>query len=167
MFRLLLALALAASSMAAAPPPRLNGTGYGVLRLNMTRAEAERATGAHVIINDLASDDAWACAQGSIPSMPEVSLLLEGLRIKVISVDGRAATVDGVRIGMGEAEVKRIFGKRARFEFRPYIGDQPGAHNVIVKLGGKREFLFQTKDGKIDTISVGYRPAVEYWEGCA
>jgi hypothetical protein len=162
--RLFAALAFAAVSIHAAP--LLTATGYGALRIGMTRGQAERAVGAHILINDLASDDAWVCADGSIKTMPHVDLLLEGLRIKVISISGGPATVDGVRIGTSEAQLRRIFGKRAVFGWRPYIGDTPGAHNVIVKTGRNREFLFQTADGRVQTISAGELPAVEYWEGC-
>jgi hypothetical protein len=163
--RLFAAVAFAALSIHAAP--LLTATGYGALRLGMTRGQAERAIGAHVSINDIASDDAWVCANGFITTMPHVDLLLEGLRIKVISIGGGRATADGVRIGTSEAQLRRIFGTRAVFTWRPYAGGAPGAHNIIVKTGRNREFLFQTGGGRVETISIGDLPAVEYWEGCA
>lgn len=163
---MLLAVGVAAASLAAAPPPHLTAAGLGPLRIGMTRAQAERAIGTHILLSEIESDNVWACAIGTIRSMPHVVLLLEELRIRVITIGGPLSTADGVRIGSSEAALRRVFGKRAKFDDRPYFGGEPNAHNVIVRLSGRREFLFQTKDGKVDTINLGDRPAIEYWEGC-
>lgn len=147
--------------------PVMTPDGLGLLHVGMRWHQAERAIGHKIDLNPIASDDLAICAEAAIVGMPGVMLLLERYRIRAITVDRSFATVDGVGIGTSEEDLRHIFGTRARFDFRPYAGGEAGAHNVIVRLGGEREYLFQTRSGKVDLISIGDRPAVEYWEGCA
>lgn len=161
----LIVLLAAAPALAAAPV--MTRDGLGGLRVGMGIKEAERASGRKITLEKNSSDDLKACALARVSGLPDVWLLLEDYRIKVITANGRGyATADGVRAGTGEADLRRIFGKRIEFEARPYL-DSPDAHNAIVKLGGGREFLFQTKDRKVESIAIGDLPAVEYMEGCS
>jgi hypothetical protein len=94
-------------------------------------------------------------------------MMIENGRVTVISVDDPSVhTVDGVSVGMTEMNLGRMFGKRAVFGPRPYFGDAKDAHEVVVRLFGKRELVFETQEGRIQSIRLGGRPSTEYWEGC-
>lgn len=145
----------------------LTSEGFAPLKIGMTLRQAEAAIGRKIELLDEAGEDPHVCAVVDIPGHRGVSALFEYERIAVIYIEKPYRTVDGVYYGMPEANLKKRFGKRAIFDYRPYLGGDPHAHNVVVKEGGKREFLFQTEDDKVTTISVGNLPGVEYWEGCA
>jgi|GEM_PF-2600032 len=147
-------------------PNVLTADGIGPIRVGMTLQQLETAIGRKVDLSDISSDDTSICADVAVPGWKHVGLLMENFRIAVIYIDRPYRTIDGVYYGMSEADLKRRFGRRAVFDYRPYFGDDPHAHNVVVKKSRRREFLFQTKDDKVSNISVGDLPGVEYWEGC-
>ncbi len=167
MMRLGCLLLVFAAAAIAQPRYDLTAKGFGPLQIGMTLQEAEAATGTKFVTNAEASGDPSACETAEIPGWPGVSLMLEDFRITVIYIEKPLRTVDGVHIGMSERALSRLFGKRAVFGPRPYFGGEPRAHNIAVKADSNREFLFQTHDGVVETISVGDLPSVEYWEGCA
>ncbi|MBV8976468.1 MAG: hypothetical protein JOZ13_03735 [Alphaproteobacteria bacterium] len=162
-----LAVLISAHTAAHAARPVLTPDGIGPIRIGMTLQQVQKAVGGTINLHDDASDDQNVCAETDVPGWPNVSLLLENLRVTVISIGKPYRTRDGVGIGWTEPVLKQIFGSHAVFGPRPYFEDDPHAHNVIVKVSKNREFLFQTKDSKIESISLGELPSVEYWEGCA
>lgn len=167
-----LALALLFSSVCAqaAPQNLLTAHGIATLKIGMTQNQLEEVLKRKLDANGDSSDDAQACQEARVPGMPGVYLLLEHYRISRIDVDGGlkgAHTAEGVHVGMTEGEVRRIFGKRAIFTPRPYEGDVEGAHDIVVKVGATREFIFETEGGKVESMRIGDLPAAEYMEGCA
>jgi len=161
------AFVLAAGVTHANPTNILTADGIGPLRIGMTLQQLEAAIGRKVDLSDLSSDDTSVCAEIDVPGWENIGLLMENLRVTVIYIDRPYRTIDGVYHGMSETDLKRRFGHQAVFGYRPYFGGDPHAHNVVVKKGRRREFLFQTENDKVSSISVGDLPGVEYWEGCA
>lgn len=158
---------LAGAAAVAQPAYVLTDKGFGPLRIGMTLKQAEAAVHRKLSTSADASGDPRACESAEIPGWPGISLMLENYKITVIYIDKPHRTVDGVYVGMPERALSKLFGKRAVFRPRPYEEDDPRAHNVAVMASDGREFLFQTRDGVVESISVGVLPSVEYMEGCA
>lgn len=159
---------LAAMTAQAAAPDVLTMEGLGRIHIGMTEAQIEHALGATLhLVGDAAGPD--ICADAGVPGRAGVDLMFEKRRLTVIEVttDKTIRTGDGVRIGTTEAELRKIFGPRAAFNPRPYEEGVAGAHEVIVKVTGAREFVFETEGGAVTEMRLGDKPSTEYMEGCA
>jgi hypothetical protein len=136
----------------------------------MTERAAEKALGAKLEFSADASGDAEVCQEGAAPGKSGIYLLTEHHRIARITVGKDATqihTPENVHVGTTEDQLRKIFGKRATFQPRPYEDDVRGAHEVIVKQGAHIEFVFETEDYKVEEMRVGTAAAVQYMEGCA
>lgn len=158
----LLALAL----LAAAPAPDLMTlNGLGPLRIG-TPAEQLR-TRFRAVAGESYPDPEVDCAYWTSPLYPGIQMMVSGGRlVRLDTEDPRYRTPGGARVGLSEAKVRALYGKRMRVEEHPYMG--PEGKYLIVR--GQREplgLIVETWDGRARSMRVGYWRSVQLIEGCS
>lgn len=164
-----------ANESAAAPPPSpapsapaapvanvLTLDGLGALRIGLpvpaNSGWAER--GAQI------SDE---CRIVSAPDFPGVYAIVEGGRVRRITVGERSDVklVEGIGVGATEAEVRAAF-PGFREERHEYV-DPPGKYLTAPNApSGDPALRFEIgEDGKVSLVHVGTMPVLGYVEGCA
>ncbi len=156
----------------AAAPFRLDFDGYGPVRIGMSIAEAERATGrtfTHVRYNDGPEGCDLLWVEGDGPYEPLLFMAQNG-RITRISAGARddrptsIETVQGIGIGSDAAAVRRVFGGQLRQEAAPYVG--PPSYDLYVWRTPERGMRFAINpEGRVEDIYVGAR-SIQYVEDC-
>jgi hypothetical protein len=95
-----------------------------------------------------------------------VTALFEHHRFSSASFEGTARTGNGIRVGSGVGELRRVFGSHLLSRRQPYAG--PGTLDYFVKKPTKPYawLYFSTSRNRVRTITYGNR-SVFYEEGCA
>jgi hypothetical protein len=139
--------------------------GIGTLRIGAPVASLRRmgATGeAH-------PDEDIDCSYWRTPRWPGLAIMVSGGRVvRIETEDPRYRTASGARVGMTEAEVRRLYGAAMRVEPHHYTG--PDGHYLIYQARGEPYGLIIETDagtGRASQIRVGTREAVQLVEGCS
>lgn len=139
--------------------------GIGNLRIGtpVTRLRAMGATGENY------PDPEVDCSYWQAPQWPGLAMMVSGGRVvRIETEDARYRTASGARVGMTEAEIRAIYGRRLRVEPHPYTG--PEGHYLVYHARGEAsgmivETNFET--GRAASIRVGRWRAVQLIEGCS
>jgi hypothetical protein len=154
------------AALAAAPwDSPMTYQGIGSLRIGMPVAALRRmgATG-----EDYPDPDV-DCSYWHTPRWPGLNMMVSGGRVvRIETEDRRYRTASGVRVGMTEAEIRRIYGPAMRVEPHPYTG--PQGHYLILRARGAPYGLIVETDpdtGRATQFRVGLWQAVQLIEGCS
>jgi hypothetical protein len=164
--------ALAAASIvgvgAPAEGPVLTPNGIGHLRIGMTLAEAQRASGRRITL----SPDAFnpSCRYATVPSLRVFSMLLNGRIARIdIARNSPVHALGGIRRGDTEADVRAFFGPKVTETPHAYVPG--GSYLTVGWRSGKyrgRGIRFETNEnGTITGIYAGRHDPIRYVEGCA
>lgn len=160
------------------PYPVLTIDGLGKVKLGMSVAEAEAALGER--LPRLPADpETEACEQVQPAGRDnsDVLYMIEHDRVTRIDIyagenaDGRPRrsmilTDRGIGLGDSEETIRKMYGSTVVTSHRPYTG--PEGRRLAVPNGDRTAaVMFETIDGRVDTLRVGFYPSVEYWEGCS
>jgi hypothetical protein len=156
---------LALLAAVAASPVTLHGVGE--LRVGMPLAELRRM-GAK---EEFQSEDGVDCSYWTVPR-EDVALMVSGRRVVRIDINNpKYRTPSGARVGMTEAEVRRIYGRALKVEPHPYTG--PEGHYLVYRAKGEPYgMIFETepvdrKPARVVSFRVGLWKHVQLIEGCS
>lgn len=165
-----LLLLFAAPSLLGAAPPSwpLTPSGWGPVKIGMTRAQVAKVLGAP--LQGEAIDDVDVCVEQSAdrPAYRGLIFMFEDRRLTRISADRRSAfrTPSGIRAGATAAQVRRAYGRKLRSEPHQYLG-RPAEYLTYWTVAGRRGVRFETDEKRrVERIHAG-GPSIEYVEGCA
>jgi hypothetical protein len=139
--------------------------GIGSLRIG-TPVAALRAMGAS---EERYPDEEVDCAYWRTERWPGLAMMVSGGRVvRIETEDARYRTASGARVGMGEAEVRALYGAAMRVEPHPYTG--PEGHYLVYRA--RREpygLIVETsaESGRAISLRVGTWQAVQLIEGCS
>ena len=154
---------IAAAALAAPWDAPLTMHGIGTLRIGTPVAALRRigATGENY------PDPEIDCSYWRTPRWPGLLMMVSGGRVvRIETEDRRYRTASGARIGMTEAEIRRLYGSHMRVEPHPYTG--PQGHYLIYRARGEPYGLIVETDGERATqVRVGTWAAVQLIEGCS
>jgi hypothetical protein len=158
-------LGLLAAMAAAAPwDAPLTLRGIGTLRVGMPVA-ALRRMGAR---GEDYPDPDVDCSYWRTPRWPGLNMMVSGGRVvRIETEDRRYRTASGARIGMTEAEIRRLY-PAMRVEPHPYTG--PQGHYLVVRARGAPYGLILETDPdtrRVLQFRVGRWEAVQLIEGCS
>jgi hypothetical protein len=141
--------------------------GLGPAHIGMTHAQLERALARKIPLSGAASGDAAVCATAKFPGR-EAALMFEKYRLTRIDVwrTDAIATAEGAHVGSSEAQLRRLYGRRAVFTDHPYL-EKEGHYVTVRYRRANRELLFETDHGTVTGWRIGYPKSVAYIEGCA
>lgn len=172
MSRLVLAATVAALGLTAfAWRPRwvIHLRGANTVTYGMTVAEAARAAGDRLRVEDSGNDNQWECGYVVPDQTSGLSFMTErGRVVRADVINPSIRTVSGIGVGSSEADVRRAYGSQIRVEPHPY-GDANDHYMVYVprdRADRNYRVIFGTFDGYVTGYRSGLRPAVEYIEGC-
>ncbi|HEV2816306.1 MAG TPA: hypothetical protein VGW40_03665 [Allosphingosinicella sp.] len=158
-------LALLALALADPWDAPLTLHGIGTLRIG-TPVAALRRMGA---TGERYPDEEVDCAYWQAPRWPGLAMMVSGGRVvRIETEDPRYRTASGARVGMTEAEIRRLYGPAMRVEPHPYTG--PEGHYLVYRARGEPYGLIVETDhetGRARSIRVGTWQAVELIEGCS
>jgi hypothetical protein len=159
-------LGLIAAAMLAAPGDApLTMRGIGDLRIGMPVAALRRMHAAGEAYPDQEVD----CSYWRSPRWPGIAIMVSGGRVvRIETEDRRYRTASGARIGMTEAEIRRLYGAAMRVEPHHYTG--PDGHYLIYQARSEPYGLIIETDagtGRASQIRVGTWEAVQLVEGCS
>lgn len=161
----LLVSALLLATPADAVEWRVRADGFGPVHVGMTRLEAERASG--IPMSDDRALSASFCYYLDFTRRFKgiIFMVTEGRisRVDVLSRD--YATVSGARVGDTEAQLKALYGERARFEPHKYLGAE-GSYVMVRTNDNRYAVQFETKHGHVFRYRAGKFPEVGLVEGC-
>jgi hypothetical protein len=162
----LAAFALTSPASAAAPEltlrSRVSGAGLGPLKIGVTIAQAEDATGRRFTVSEYVQGNCGGAAMH--PRSYGVSVLTTDGRVAVITILRRGvATAAGVRVRDSVAKLQRKYGSRLVAVPEFYA---PSNLNYELR-SGNRKVIFKTDNRRVTYISAGRKPEVDYVEGCA
>lgn len=109
------------------------------------------------------------CRTVSSPDFPGVYAIVEGGKVRRITVGERSAVklIEGIGVGASEAQVRAAF---PGFRQEPHeYGELPAKYLTAPNApGGDNALRFEVgADGKVSLIHVGTMPVLGYVEGCA
>ena len=138
--------------------------GIGTLRIG-TPVAALRAMGA---TEERYPDEEVDCAYWHTPRWPGLAMMVSGGRVvRIETEDRRYRTASGARVGMTEAEIRRLY-PAMRVEPHPYTG--PQGHYLVFRARGEPYGLIVETDpdsGRATQLRVGTWQAVQLIEGCS
>jgi len=139
--------------------------GIGTLRIG-TPVAALRAMGA---TEERYPDKEVDCAYWHTPRWPGLAMMVSGGRVvRIETEDARYRTASGARVGMAEAEIRRLYGPAMRVEPHPYTG--PEGHYLVYRARGEPYgMIVETnyENGRAGSIRVGLWRSVQLIEGCS
>ena len=142
----------------------LTTQGIGALRIGMPVAALRRmgATGENY------PDPEIDCSYWRTPRWPGLAMMVSGGRVvRIETEDRRYRTASGARVGMTEAEIRRIY-PSMRVEPHPYTG--PQGHYLVYRARGEPYGLIVETDpdtGRATQFRAGLWEAVQLIEGCS
>lgn len=149
---------------------RLTTTGIGPLQVGMSYDEVERASGREVRVSDWLQTDG-ACVDVALVGIPEQEAVFmygsDGVvRGFVLDDKSTRATRSGVRIGDTEQRVREVYGDRLQEQEHP-IGGTGKTWLYVEPEGSGHQLVLWLQDGRVVTMSSGYRGWAMMYEGCA
>ena len=139
---------------------RITTAGLGAIKIGMTERQVERAGQRRITLRGGAGDG--SCRTATFGD--KIHGLFTGDRLARIYVGSRRyATRSGIRVGATEADV-----------YKTYPGDivarqheyDPAGHYLEIR-DGNRKVVFETDGRRVEQISTGRLPEIDYVEGCA
>ena len=159
-----------AASVAAAPSPGLVLTplGVGHVRVGMTPAQAQRASGRNIVLDG--AEISTGCRYATVPSLRVYLMLLHGRIARIDVARGSPVhALGGIRRGDTEADVRAAFGPKVVETQHAYVPD--GSYLTVGWRTGPyahRGIRFETNEkGTVTDIYAGRRDPIRYVEGCA
>ncbi len=155
-----------------APPvnaaSRLAVDRFGPLELGMTFGGAQWATRTRLDRHDLFNPPCQTFGTRGL-NTAFFGLTTNGVVRRLVITGEPLATAEGLRIGDTEAQAIAIYGRPDRRQPAPFI---PGGEDLIyrttVDAGPPRRRVVMTdQDDLVVEVSVGFRPEVDFDEGCA
>ena len=157
----LVALALAGS----APAQVMTLRGLGPLRIGLPAAELRARFRA--VAGEPYPDPEVDCAYWTSPLYPGLQLMVSGGRLVRIETENeRYRTPSGARVGMSEAAIRALYGRKMRIEPHPYMGPE-GKYLIVRGRAEPLGLIVETWDGKARSMRVGYWRSVQLIEGCS
>jgi len=163
-------LCAGAASVAAAPSPGLVLTplGVGHVRVGMTPAQAQRASGRNIVLDG--AEISTGCRYATVPSLRVYLMLLHGRIARIDVARGSPVhALGGIRRGDTEADVRAAFGPKVVETQHAYVPD--GSYLTVGWRTGPyahRGIRFETNEkGTVTDIYAGRRDPIRYVEGCA
>jgi hypothetical protein len=152
--------------LGAALAPVLTMDGFGPIRIGMTRAQVEAASGPvrpdAVFAPD--SEGGAQCWEGTMSGPDGMAVVFIDGRLARITVTTPAyATRSGVRVGMAEAQARATYGDRLAAAAH---WDNDGHVLTWLAGDGRRGLVLETHLDKVVAISVGESRAIQLREGC-
>ena len=158
----------------------LTSTGWGALRIGMTRAEVEAAMGPTATPEAVGAAEPEICDQFRPQRAPGGLLVMLGngvlSRVSVFEPSA-LVTVDGFGVGSSAAEIKAFYGERAVVTPHAYNdapsediyvwdGDRPGQDEYLTDAS-RRGIRYEIgMDGRVMQVHVG-GPDIQLVEGCS
>ena len=125
----------------------------------MTERQVERAGHRRITLRGEAGDR--SCRTATLGD--KLYGLFTGDRLARIYVGSRRyATRSGIRVGASEADVYKTY--RGQVVARPHA--YTAGHYLEIR-DGNRKVVFETDGRRVEQISTGRRPEIDYVEGCA
>jgi len=154
------ALTVAGVAIALPSDAKLTTRGLGPVQIGMTVAQVERAGGRAV---DFEGGDANAgCATAALGK--NVFGLFSKGRLARIYVRSRLyATRAGIRVGDSQRKVLASYGRSLVRSPHKYVD---GGSYLKLTIGSRR-LVFETDGRRVDQMSAGRKPEIDYVEGCA
>lgn len=154
---------IAAAALAAPWDAPMTFHGIGTLRIGTPVAALRRigATGENY------PDPEIDCSYWRTPRWPGLLMMVSGGRVvRIETEDRRYRTASGARVGMTEAQIRRLYGPAMRVEAHPYTG--PQGHYLVYRPRRAPYGLIIETDGRRATqVRVGSWEAVQLIEGCS
>jgi len=140
---------------------RVSTSGLGPLKIGMTLAQAERATGRRISPREGNGD----CAYGVLhPVRLGVQMLTTRGRIAVVYVSRRGiATRSGARVRDTPRRLRAIYGPEL-VPVRQFYNPPERGYEI---RDGNRKVRFGVSEGRVTSISAGRKPEVDYLEACS
>jgi hypothetical protein len=140
---------------------RISTSGLGPLKLGMTLAQAERATGRRITPREGNGD----CDYGVLhPRSLGVEMLTTRGRIAVVYVSRRGiATRSGARVRDTPRRLRALYGSELVSVKQFY---NPRERGFEVR-DGSRKVRFSVLGGRVSVIAAGRKPEVDYLEACS
>lgn len=156
---------------AAAPAPGswpLTHSGWGPVKIGMTRAQVAKALGAPLRGEAIETLDLCVEQSARSPAYRGMIFMFEDRRLTRISAssNSRVHTPSGVRVGSTAAEVRRAYGRKLQSGPHKYVGP-PAEYLTYWTVATKRGVRFETDERRrVARIHAG-AASIEYVEGCA
>jgi hypothetical protein len=156
----------------AAPPvnaaSRLNVDRFGPLELGMTFGGAQWATRTRLDRHDLFNPPCQTFGTRGL-NTAFFGLTTNGIIRRLVITGAPLATAQGLRIGDTEARAIAVYGRPDRRQPAPFI---PGGEDLIYRTTTdsdppRRRVIMTDQDDLVVEVSVGFRPEVDFDEGCA
>jgi hypothetical protein len=149
-----------ASATALPRTARITTAGLGAIKIGMTERQVERAGNRRIRLQGGAgSGDCRTATMGG-----KLYGLFTGDRLARIYVGSRRyATRSGIRVGATESDVYDTY--PGQIVSRPHQYD-PAGHYLEIH-DGNRKVVFETDGKRVEQISTGRLPEIDYVEGCA
>jgi hypothetical protein len=153
---------IAAAALAGPWDAPLTLHGIGTLRVGLPVAALRRLGARGVNYPDPDID----CSYWRTPRWPGLAMMVSGGRVvRIETEDRRYRTASGARIGMTEAQIRRLY-PGMRVQPHPYTG--PQGHYLVYRARGEPYGLIVETDGARATqVRVGTWEAVQLIEGCS
>ncbi len=141
--------------------------GFGPLELGMTFGGAQWATRTRLDRHDLFNPPCQTFGTRGL-NTAFFGLTTNGVIRRLVITRARLATAEGLRIGDTEAQVIAIYGPPDRRQPAPFI---PGGEDLIYgddrRDPPRRRVVMTDQHDVVVEVSVGFRPEVDFDEGCA
>ena len=153
-----------------APPVNAASTlavnGFGPLELGMTFGGAQWATRTRLDRHDLFNPPCQTFGTRSL-NTAFFGLTTNGVIRRLVITGAPLATAEGLRIGDTEAQALAIYGPPDRRQPAPFI---PGGEDLIygtTVAAPRRRVVMTDQRNLVVEVSAGFRPEVDFDEGCA
>ncbi len=138
-------------------------TGVGPVRLGMSIAKLQAATGVAVTIDEPA-ENGCTFAYTTDPSRRIAFMLSDGVVSRIDVEAPGFRTASGVRVGDSESRLRSLYAGRFRVTPHAYVE----GHYITIRSRDRRFALVFETDGRVVTsFRVGRLPEVLWVEGCS
>jgi hypothetical protein len=139
---------------------KITTAGLGAIKIGMTERQVERA--GHRRITRRGGAGTGECTTAVLGDKV-YGLFTGNLLARIYVGSRRYATRAGIRVGATEAEVFAAYPNQIRSVPHEY---DPDGHYLEFRAGN-RKVVFETDGQRVEQISAGRIPEVDYVEGCA
>jgi hypothetical protein len=157
---------LVASGAVAAEQWQLSMQGLGPLHAGMTVGQVEHRAG--VVFDKKAPSESRpgdSCQDWALPHHPGVSMVfIDGVLKRIDVIAPGVATTRGVMVGAPVARVMRTY---PRIETAPDAYDDREQYLTVMSPDRLSALRFNTREGKVGSLSAGRFKEVRYIEGCS
>ena len=151
----------------------LSVEGLGPVRIGMTVEQAERALEASFRPRERSASPACWITGRADGRGPDIAYMVVHGRIRRIDLlSGRppasgVLSEQGIGIGATEEAALQAYGSRLIVAPHKYTGADGGHYLVLIMPGGRSGMIFETFNGQGTQVRAGFRPELDYVEGCS